>query len=227
MKKTFFLLIISLISLNLFAEGKITYNKNIKNPKNFVIDNLDNSYKNIYENLEYLSSMGINDFSLFNCFKEIEYPEGTLLIMWKYEKEYVSSNFSKDIKKFISEVRPALRLYFKNKNEIKYTKAVDQKYFKVGDKTEKASVYYYKTEEYSIENEAPFTNAILFYKIVEFLNKKNCITLPCYIVPFKTIKNENWNKATSSDEIIELFGMPDSIEKYSFSWPDQKTMNGI
>ena len=41
MKKTFFLLIISLISLNLFAEGKITYNKNIKNPKNFVIDNLD------------------------------------------------------------------------------------------------------------------------------------------------------------------------------------------
>lgn len=148
MKKTFFLLIISLISLNLFAEGKITYNKNIKNPKNFVIDNLDNSYKNIYENLEYLSSMGINDFSLFNCFKEIEYPEGTLLIMWKYEKEYVSSNFSKDIKKFISEVRPALRLYFKNKNETKYTKAVDQKYFKVGDKTEKASVYYYKTEEY-------------------------------------------------------------------------------
>jgi len=227
MKKTFFLLIISLISLNLFAEGKITYNKNIKNPKNFVIDNLDNSYKNIYENLEYLRSMGINDFSLFNCFKEIEYPEGTLLIMWKYEKEYVSSNFSKDIKKFISEARPALRLYFKNKNETKYTKAVDQKYFKVGDKTEKASVYYYKTEEYSIENEVPFTNAILSYEIVEFLNKKNCITLPCYIVPFKTIKNENWDKATSSDEIIELFGMPDSIEKYSFSWPDQKTMNGI
>ena len=27
MKKTFFILIISLISLNLFAEGKITYNK--------------------------------------------------------------------------------------------------------------------------------------------------------------------------------------------------------
>ena len=91
MKKTFFILIISLISLNLFAEGKITYNKNIKNPKNFVIDNIENSYKNIYDNYEYLNSMGINDFSLFNCFKEIEYQEGTLLIMWKYEKEYVSS----------------------------------------------------------------------------------------------------------------------------------------
>ena len=73
MKKTFFILIISLISLNLFAEGKITYNKNIKNPKNFVIDNIENSYKNIYDNYEYLNSMGINDFSLFNCFKEIEY----------------------------------------------------------------------------------------------------------------------------------------------------------
>ena len=37
MKKTFFLLIISLISLNLFAEGKITYNKNIKNPKTLLL----------------------------------------------------------------------------------------------------------------------------------------------------------------------------------------------
>ena len=41
MKKTFFLLLISLISLNLFAEGKITYNKNIKNPKNFVMSTME------------------------------------------------------------------------------------------------------------------------------------------------------------------------------------------
>lgn len=227
MKKTFFIIIITIISLNIFAEGNVTYNKNIKNPKNFVIDNLNSSYKKSFENIDYLNSVDVYDYYFFNCFTEIEYPEGTLLIMWKYEKEYVSSNFVKSVKKFISEARPALRLYFKNTNETKYTKAVDQKYFKVGDKTEKASVYYYKTEECNVENEAPFIKYIQTYEIVEFLGKKNCINLPCYIVPFKTLKYESWDKATSSDEIIELFGMPDSIEKYSFSWPDRKSKNGI
>ena len=225
-KKILFSLLVLFVFHNLFSAENTIYNKNIKNPKALIVEE-EIETKKSKDNAKYLESVGIYDYEIFHYFTEINYETGSLIILWKYNQEYVSEDFYKGIKNYISEARPALRLYFKNLNEEKYTKAIDQKYFKVGDKTEKANVYYLRAEKSLLENEDPFKEKITLYEIVEFLDKKLCVKLSCFIVPFKTLKKESWNKATSTDQIVEMFGLPDLIETYFFEWPDEKTKNGL
>ena len=77
----------------LFSNSNIYYNKNLKNAKNFNIDIMNVEVKLTQENYEYLNNLGIIESSLFNYFTEIDFEEGTLLIFWKYQQEYVSNNF--------------------------------------------------------------------------------------------------------------------------------------
>ena len=148
------------------------------------------------------------------------------MIFWKYQQEYVSDSFFKNIK-YSDDSRPGFRLYFKNNNESKYMQAIDQNYFKVGDKTEKAEVFNLKAEKYKTENDNIFKEYIKQYQVIKFLNKNIGFVLTLYVVPFKTSKVSAYSKATTSDEIIKIFGLPDFVESYFFKWPDKKTKNGI
>ncbi len=208
-----------------FAASNIYYNKTIKNSKNITIDIENVEVKSTYENLDYLKNLGIIEDSLFHYFTEISFDEGSLIIFWKYQQEYITDNYFKTIK-YIDEMRPGFRLYFKNNNESKYVKAIDQNYFKVGDKTEKAEVFNLKAEKITTGDEI-FKECVKQYQIVNFLHKNICIILSLYVVPFKTLKNERFDKTNTSDSIIEIFGLPDLVESYHFKWPDQKSKNGL
>ena len=59
-------------------------------------------------------------------------------------------------------------------------------------------------------------------EIIQFQGKTILVTLDSLVLPFKTLEKVNWSKATSSDQLIELFGLPDKIETYSFQWPEKK-----
>lgn len=210
----------------LFSNSNTYYNKNLKNAKNFNIDIMNVEVKLTEENYEYLKNLGIIESFLFNYFTEIDFEEGTLLIFWKYQQEYISNGFFKNIK-YISDSRPGLRLYFKNSGDTKYTRAINKNYFKVEERTEKAEVFNLKAVKRSIQNDNIFKECVDIYQIVSFLNKNICIILSCYIFPFKTWKEDGYNKAVTSDNIIEIFGLPDLVESYYFKWPDKETKNGI
>lgn len=229
MKKLFLGLIILFSFYDVFAASNIYFNKKIKNAKNFEIniDIKDEAIKSTFDNYEYLRNQGIIEASLFNYYAEISFDEGTLIVFWKYQQEYISDNYFKNIK-YIDDSRPGFRLYFKNNNESKYVEAIDKNYFKVRGKTEKAEVYNLKAEKLNIENDdSVFKEYVKQYQVISFLNKTICITISLYVVPFNTYKNGDYIKATTSDSIIEMFGLPDLIETYFFKWPDEKLKNGL
>ena len=211
------------------AETKIYYNKNIKNSKQFSADIIIANPKSVYNDLNILEAQGISmsDISLFNYYQEVTFENGTLIIAWKFNTEYVSDSFFKGMREYLSEMRPSIRLFWKNSNE-KYQKAIDKKYFKVGSKTETTTIQYLKMEKQDIfDNAEGIKEKVVMSEIIQFQGKTILVTLDCLVLPFKTLEKVNWSKATSSDQLIELFGLPDKIETYSFQWPDKKSKNGL
>lgn len=221
--KFFMLIMVNL----LFAAPSVLYNKNVKNAKNFDIDIMDVVFKPVKDNYENFLGLGIVGVG-YNYYTEISFDEGTLLILRKYQREYVNGNFFNSLKKldFISKNKPGFTVYFKNKDEKKYSKAIDGCYFRVGDKTEKVEFFYLKAEKRTIADDDVFKECVDLYIMVTFLGKTICIINPCYLLPFKTAKDD-YDKAATTDDIIKLFGLPDLVDSYYFKWPDEKTKNGI
>lgn len=230
MRRCFLITIIICIQLQIVnAESKIYYNKNIKNPKQFSADVIITNSKSIYDDLDILKLQGISisDIAIFNYYQEVAFENGTLILAWKFNTEYVSDSFFKGMSAYLSEMRPSISLFWKNSDE-KYQKAIDKKYFKVSNKTESANIQYLKMEKQSIsDNVDGIKEKVVISEIIQFQGKTILITLDCLILPFKTHEKVNWNKATSSEQVIALFGLPDKIETYSFKWPDKKSKNGL
>nr|DAX76402.1 MAG TPA: Lysis protein [Bacteriophage sp.] len=206
------------------SAGSVRYNKTLAQV-DLVFDMYLNEPKDVYSNFEYLSAQGISDIAIFNYYQEINYENGTLIAFWKFQDEYVSDSFFRGIK-YIDESRPAIRLYWKDKGA-QYQPAIEKKYFKVNERTEIATVKYLKAERIKIEDDSPFKEKIVLTEFINFQRKNIGLQVNCYVTPFKTLEKYDWNRATSSDELIEMFGLPDKKDAYSFKWPDKKVKNGI
>lgn len=164
--------------------------------------------------------------STYDYYQEIEYDNGTLLVLFWHKIDYVSAGFWDNINR-IENWSPSIILFWRNIGE-DYQSAIEKKYFLVNGKTEMAEMNYLKAERNDINNNPQgFKEIIKITEIVTFLGKSYIIETENYVVPFTSENLFSKEIATTSDEIINLFGLPDSREFYSVKWPDDKYMNGF
>jgi len=107
-----------------------------------------------------------DDVQLYDYYKEIEFENGTLLLFWRFNSEYVNETFFDGVKILVeANSKPNLKFYWRNKNE-DYQKPVNYKYFNVDGKAESLERYYLKFER--MDNSDP-------------LFKKKIIETGCFV----------------------------------------------
>lgn len=171
----------------------------------------------------------------YDYYQFIDFDNGILFLCLSTDEEYVSgSSVSYDIKNNSFD-SPFCYYFWKNNGE-DWQKPVSIKYFNVNGKAASIEKGYIKAERVKVDDSnSVFKEKIVITGYITFQEKTFGIIKDFYIVPFncfvidelKFSNSSIWKEATTADDVIELLGLPDKIEKYSFRWPDRKSKNGF
>jgi hypothetical protein len=163
-----------------------------------------------------------NELILYNYAQEIEYNEGTLLIIWPFNKIYNGRTFEKYIETIGVDLsiwnNILTRFYWKNKGG-NYEEPTAKKYFKINGETHEIVIGTTTPRTVSISSD---TSVGIKQKgvttfILTFMNKT--IGLDIEILFIDNFEN--------TDQLIKAFGLPDDIQKVEISWPEEKFIDGF
>lgn len=189
------------------------------------------SGKEILENIDYLKSQGLSAQSIFdsyNYFQEVPYENGTLLIVWAYNDFFVGKDFLRWKHLDIAGVSYLVKYYWKDTNGV-YQEPTANKWFSVAGKATAVTLSTNTPKKMTTHNDTSFgiNDEGISSLVVSFLGKNMSLDFNVFVIPITPGFGGKSEQVSKTDDIITLYGLPDSKTPYAIAWPNEKIVNGF
>jgi len=163
--------------------------------------------------------------------EEVNYEEGSLLIVWAYNNLYFPERSRKYSSGAIGDIVGLgyfVRFFWKNNGSV-YEKPLNNKWFLVNNTPSEVTLKTNTPDKIRTHDDTSFGflgdgEASL---VIIFLNKNIGLNIKIEIVPFKSLLDFPFNEVTKADDLIRMWGFPDDKKVISVSWPKVEIIDGM